>query len=106
MGDLAKRVAGPTQLSTSAATAYTVPASTTTILRNIHVQNGTGTAATFTLSIGTDAAATRFWDALSIPANSALDWSGFLVLATTEIVQWKAGTATALVATISGVEVS
>lgn len=106
MADLAKRLSGPTQLTTSAVTQYTAPASTTAIVRNIHVANTTATAATFTLSIGTNAAATQLYGAVTIPANSALDWSGFIVVATTEIIQALAGTGTALTLTISGVEVS
>jgi hypothetical protein len=86
MADTAKRLAGPT------------------VLRNIHVSNETGSAATLTLSIGTDAAGKRLYTALSIPANSTLDWSGFIVLAAAEILQAFSGTASALTLTISGVE--
>jgi len=104
MADTGKRLSGPTQLTTSAVTQYTTPAATTTTVRGIHVANTTAVAATFTLSIGNDAAGTRFFSALSIGANGTLDWSGFLILAATETLQAFAGTATALTLTISGIE--
>lgn len=107
MADTAKRLAGPTQPGTSTGTLYTVPASTTTILRNIHVANNTAAAVTFTLAIGTAAtAANRLYDAVSIPANSTLDWSGFLVLAAAETLQALASAGTSLTVTVSGVEVT
>jgi len=102
--DTAKRLAGPTLLTGTAATVYTVPAATTATLRNIHVSNETGSAATFTLSIGTDAAGKRLFTAISIGANSSLDWSGFIILTAAEILQAFSGTASALTLTISGIE--
>jgi hypothetical protein len=104
MADTAKRLSGPALLTAAAATQYTVPASTTTTLRNIHVSNETATAATFTMSIGTDAAGKRLFTALSIPGNQAFDWSGFIVMAAAEIIQAFSGTASALTLTVSGVE--
>lgn len=106
MADIAKRLSGPALLTASAATVYTVPASTTAILRSVHVTNETATAATFTMSIGTDAAGKRLWTALTIPGNQAFDWSGFIVLAAAEIIQAFSGTASALTLTNSGVEVA
>ena len=106
MADTAKRLSGPTLLTAAAATQYTVPASTTAILRNIHVSNETAIAATFTMSIGTDAAGKRLFTAFTVGANDVLDWSGFIVLAAAEIIQAFSGTASALTLTISGVEVA
>lgn len=104
MADTLKRLAGPTQLGTSAATVYTVPGSTTTVVRDITVANTTGSTATFTLSIGLDAAGTRLYSAVSIPANSTFQRTGSIVLAAAEVVQAYAGTGTALTLTMSGVE--
>lgn len=104
MADTAKRLSGPAALTASAVTQYTVPALTTTILRSIHVANETATAATVTISIGTDGAGKRIFYQTSVPANGILDWSGFIVLATTEIIQALSGTASALTLAISGVE--
>lgn len=106
MADTAKRVFGPALITTSVGTKYTVPAATTFIMRHLHVFNNSGTAATFTMSIGTDASGTRLYDAFSIPSKEALDWSGFEVLDTTEIIQMVAGTTNVLVATVSGVLVT
>jgi len=106
MADTAKRLSGPALLTGTAATQYTVPASTTTILRNIHVSNETGTAATLTMSIGTDAAGKRLFTAYTVAANDVIDWSGFIVLAAAEIIQAFSGTASALTLTVSGVEVA
>jgi hypothetical protein len=106
MADAAKRLAGPVALTTTAATYYTVPASTTAILRSVHVNNESGATATFTLSIGTDAAGKRLWSALDIPTKSSFDWSGFIVMGAAEIVQASASAGTALTLTISGVEVA
>lgn len=105
MPDIGVR-AGPTALTTSAATLYTVPASTTTTVRNIHIANeSTTTAVTVTLSIGTDGAGKRFLGpGLSIPASSSYDWSGFLILAAAEILQGTASAATSLTVTISGIQ--
>lgn len=106
MTDTAKRLSGPQFLTTSAVTQYTVPGATSTVVRNIHVCNETGTAATFTLSIGTDGAGKRSWDALPIAANGSFDWSGFLPMATGEVIQALAGTGSALTLWIGGVESS
>lgn len=99
-----KRLAGPAQVSNVAATKYTVPSTTKTILRHIHVQNPSGSAATFTLSIGADAAGTRVFDALSLNAGQVLDHMCYYVLEATEIVQAFSGTNNVLTLTIDGDE--
>jgi len=104
MPRIATRLAGPAQVSNAAATKYTVPALTKTIVRHIHVQNPSGSAVTFTMSIGADAAATRIFDAYSIAANSVFDHYCYYVLSTTEIIQALAGTNNILTLTIDGDE--
>lgn len=106
MADTAKRLAGPAQLTNAAATKYTTPAATTTIIRSIHVYNAGTVNRTFSFSIGTDAAGTRVWDAFTIAPKQSLDWSGFMVLAATEIVQAFASANTDLTFTMSGIEVT
>ncbi len=109
MADVAKRLSGPSQLTAAAVTKYTVPTTTpvtTTIVRSIVATNVTGSAVTFTLSVGTDASGTRVYSGITIPAYGVLDWSGFLVLATTEIVQAYSNTASAVNLVVSGVEVT
>lgn len=104
MPDVGVRV-GPTALTTSAATLYTVPASTTLPVRNIHIANeSTTTAVTVTLSIGTDGAGKRLLGpGLSLPASSSYDWSGFLIVNAAEIIQALASANTSLTVTISGI---
>lgn len=105
------RLAGPAQVSNAAATKYTVPAATKTIVRHIHVENPSGSPVTFTLSIGADAAGTRIFDAFSIPAAAAgvsasvLDHFCYYILEAAEIIQAFAGTNNILVLTIGGDEI-
>lgn len=106
MADTAKRLGGPDDIPNSEVTLYTVPGATTAIIRNIHIANTTGTAATIKMSIGADAAGTRILGDLSIPANGTYDWSGFMVLAAAETLRATGGTNNALTATVSGVEVT
>lgn len=106
MADTAKRLGGPDDIPNSEVTLYTVPGSTTAIIRNIHIANTTGTAATIKMGIGADAAGTRFLGDFSVPANGTYDWSGFLVLATGETFRATGGTNNALTVIVSGVEVT
>lgn len=99
-----KRLAGPAQVSNAAATKYTVPGATTAVVRQIHVSNPTASPVDFTLSIGTDAAATRIFDGLSIPADSVYDHYCYHVLAAAEIIQAFAGTNNVVTLTIEGDE--
>lgn len=102
--DTLKRLGGPTALSGSAATIYTVPSSTTTTIKSVHVANETGSAATLNISVGSDAANKRFVYGLSVPANGTYDYTGTLVLAAAEVIQAYSGTANALTIILSGVE--
>lgn len=106
MADTAKRLYGPAQLTASAATLYTVPAATTAILRYVRIANTTGSDRTVTLSVGADAAATRIFAGQTVPANGALDWSGFIPLAAAEVIQGLASAAAALTVILAGVEVA
>lgn len=108
MADTASRVYGPAQPGTGNATLYTVPGATTTVIRNIHITNTTASAATISLAInGTAATAANCWlYTLSIPANGAYDWSGFLALAATDTLQGLQGTGSALTVTVSGVVIT
>ena len=105
MARIAKRLHGPAQVSNAAATKYTVPALTKTVIRHIHVQNPSAAAVTFTLSIGADAAATRIFDAFSIPAATPFDHFCYYVVDAAEIVQALSGTNNILTLTIDGDEI-
>lgn len=97
-----KRAYGPALLSASAATKYTVPSSTKAFLTQLHVSNNdTTTAYKLTLSIGTDAAGTRLFDAYPIPAASVYDFYYNIELDAAEIIQAFADTANKLNLTIS-----
>ena len=104
MPRIAKRLHGPAQVSNAAATKYTVPSTTKTIVRHVHIQNPSASAVTFTMSIGADAAAVRLFDAYSIGANQVLDHFCYYVLEAAEIIQALAGTNNILVLTIDGDE--
>ena len=95
------RLAGPAALSNSAATKYTAPAGGA-VVRQIHVNNPSGSAVDFTLSIGTDATGTRIFDGLSIAADSTYDHYCYWPLTNGEIIQAFGGTNNAMTLTISG----
>jgi hypothetical protein len=104
MARVPKRLHGPAQVSNAAATKYTVPASTKTVVRHIHVYNpGSGTV-NFTLSIGADAAALRIFDALPVLEDVPLDHYCYYVLEAAEVVQALGSVNNQLVLTIDGDE--
>jgi hypothetical protein len=106
MADTAKRLSGPTQLGTSATTQYTVPASTTAIIRSLLACNTTANQVKLTVSIGADAAGTRIFSERVIAPRETFEYHGFIVLTAAGILQAYADTATALTLTVSGVEVT
>lgn len=99
-----KRLSGPAQLSTSAATIYTAPVDMRAMLRSVHVSNPSGSPVTFTLSVGADAAGTRIIDAYSVPAGAFKRWFFQIWMNPSEVLQAKAGTGSVLVCTINGFE--
>jgi hypothetical protein len=106
MTDTPKRLNGPALLTGSGVTLYTVPSSTTTVVRSIHCVNVSGSAATLTLGIGGVTNALSIYFTYSIAALGVLDWSGFLTLAAAETIQGLASATSALTLTISGIEIS
>lgn len=106
MPRIPSRIQGPAAVATGPTTVYTVPASTRVVIRHIHVYNPSGSPVTFTLSIGTDAAGTRIYDAFSIPAAGAgvftnkIDDYGPYTLEAAQTIQAAAGTNNILVMTI------
>jgi hypothetical protein len=102
MGQSGSRLFGPALLTNAAATKYTAPASTTVKIQNVHVFNGSGTAATFTMSIGADAAGTRVFDAISVPPNTPFDSYGPFYLAAGDTIQAFSGTTNVLTLTLDG----
>jgi hypothetical protein len=105
MARIPKRLAGPALVTNAAATKYTVPGNTKTVVRHIHVSNPSGGAITFTCSIGADAAGVRIFDVYSIAAGAVLDHFCYYVLEETEVIQALASTTNVLVLTIDGDEI-
>lgn len=108
MADVAKLMCGPVLISTTAAAMYTAAAGVTPIVRNIHINNTSATAYTFSLGInGTPAtAANAIYSSFYIAPFSAFDWSGFMVLTAAGSLWASSNSATALTLTVSGVETS
>jgi hypothetical protein len=102
--DVQKRLYGPAQPTTIAATLYTVPTAKKTTLELIHVVNTTASIATITLSIGADAVATRLLSAFSIPANGILTLPGTWSMIAAEVIQGLQGTSGALTIVLNGTE--
>lgn len=96
------RFAGPAQLTTSAATQYTVPEGFSAILRAMRYSNPTDVDVGVTVSIGADAAGTRIVDQFTVTANAiVLHWC-YEVLVEDEIIQAKASLASSVVLTLNG----
>lgn len=103
-----KQLAQSCVASTTETTVYTVPASTTTIVKQIVVANVTGTAAVTSLSLvasgGTAGVTNRIYEQISIPANSTVTFDLSQVMATGGFISIKQGTASSITTTISGIE--
>lgn len=101
------RLVGPSTLGTSSATLYTVPASTSVILKEILLVNTTTTAESVTLTIG---GTTFFY--VSVPGYAAGSTSNQVVVAlstvlnTSDVLAGLAGAASAVNITISGVTIA
>lgn len=89
-----------TTLTTSSASLYVVPASTTAIITNIILVNSTATAATATLSLD----GVVLVPTVSIAANSLYTIDLRQALATTKTITGQASSAAAISVHISGAE--
>jgi hypothetical protein len=87
--------------ATSSATLYTVPASTTTVVTNIVVDNTAATAATFNILLD----GVELLSAAAVDANSSVFFDLKQTLTTTKIIAGFAS-ATTVKFHISGVEIS
>jgi hypothetical protein len=99
-------MSGPALLTGAAATKYTTPGSTITVLQHIHVENPTAGAIGFTLSIGADAAGTRLYDNFTIAGGAVLDQFCKYVLNPADIVQAFASVAGVATLTLDGQELT
>lgn len=105
MANTPKRMVGPKQLAASATTEYTAPAGGA-VIRMIRFSNPTTGDLTVTMSIGADAAATRIYDGLTIPAKSVFQEPVNIPLTSAEIVQMSASAATSIIPLVTGYEIS
>jgi hypothetical protein len=103
MPNAISRIYGPALVAAGPATIYTVPATTLTRLRQIHIGNTAAGIVTFTLSIGADAAATRLFPLTSIPAGAAQDYFWDMPMTAGEILTVSSGTPNILTLTISAI---
>lgn len=65
-----RRIYGPAQVATGPTTIYTAPTGIRAVLKTIHVSNPSGSPVTLTVTIGADAAGTRFIGSYNVPAAS------------------------------------
>lgn len=101
MARIPTRFHGPAQVSNAAATKHTAATGEISLLRCIVIENP-GATVNFTLSIGTDAAAVRLFDATPIAANVVdIRWV-YEPIAAGEIIQAFASVNNQLVLTLSG----
>lgn len=103
-GRIYKRFYGPALLPAAAADLYTVPWGKRIRVLDTHVSNPSAGAVDLTLSIGADAAGTRVYDGLSIPADSRKDDFTPYELAAGEKIQGFASSAATLNLTITGLQ--
>lgn len=96
------------QPGTSYVTAYTVPASTSAIIKEILICNVTGGSVALDVSLvasgGTAGVTNNIIATASIPAYTTVIYTLAQILATGGFVSMKASAATSLTVTISGVE--
>ena len=103
-----KRISGPAHLANAVANIYTPAASTIeTVIKQIHVANKTGAAATFTLYIGatgTNVAGTEIALAKSVAANDYTEifFSPGLMMVSADFLTGLASAAATLTITVMG----
>lgn len=96
---------GPNPVDSTAETVYTCPAGKRAILRFVIVNNP-GTATTFTLSVGVDAAGTRLLEAVSIAQNVPFERHLYVPLAATEVIQLDSAADDQLICTLGVDEIA
>lgn len=94
--------------STTETTVYTVPGSTTTVVKQIVVANVTAADVTTSLSLvpsgGSAGVTNRLYEQTTIPAYSTVTFDLSQVMDTGDFISIKQGTASGVTTTISGVE--
>ena len=105
-----KELTPVTGLTASAATLYTVPASTTTTVKTILLANYTSTDRTVTLHLvpsgGSVAAGNKILGEINVPANTTTTVDTAIMLPTGAFISGLASATTSVNVHISGVEIS
>lgn len=100
------RLSGPTLLTGAAATQYTTPAGTVTVIQFIQCPNGTTNAVSVTISVGADATGTRQIDSLPIPAKNMLSMGVKWILNPGDTIQAFASSTGVIPLTLYGQELT
>ena len=93
-------------LTASAATVYTVPASTSTIIKSMRIVNTSASSATIKLFQSGTADANVILPATSIDAGGFAEFEGTLTMAAADTIAAQASAITSITLTIYGVEVT
>lgn len=105
-----KRMTNPTQLSTSAASVYTVGAGITAVVKQVLATNTTASASTVSVHLvptsGTATTSNLLFAAVPVPPNSTLVIDLATVMNAGDSLQAFAGNATTINLTVSGYEAS
>ena len=106
-----KTLGQSTVLSASNSTIYTVPASTTTVVKIIWITNTTASDVTIELwnvpNSGSAADGNKLMDGVTIPANDFMQVSTYLAMETAgDTIQAKGSTNVALTINLYGAEIS
>lgn len=105
-----KRLSGPTLLSSSVGPAYTVPAGTTGVVKQIILNNTGSLNSTVTIHVvpngGSPTTSNQVVSQLSIAGYSQIIWSADIPLQPGESVQLLASLNSVVTATISGIEIA
>ena len=107
-----KRIAGPAYLANAAADIYTPPASTIyTVIKHIHINNKTNSAASFHLYVGAtggSAGGTELFGGnagINVPANSSYDYYCNMKMVSTDFLSGFASAASTLVIIVEGEQI-
>jgi hypothetical protein len=109
MAGTLKRIAGPAYLASSATDIYTPPASTIyTVIKHIHINNKTNSAAQFHLYVGAtggSAGGTELFGGnagYNVPANSSFDYYCNMKMTSTDFLSGLASAGSTLVIIVEG----
>ncbi|CAB4128639.1 hypothetical protein UFOVP225_50 [uncultured Caudovirales phage] len=103
------RLAGPAQLSTSATAIYTAPASTTTVIKQIIINNTSASAVAVSAYVlpvsATASAANAIISSLTVAPNSQLIWAADIPITAGEKLSMLAATGSVMTYVVSGIEI-